>query len=607
MLLTWHRPWGRVNRAEARYHGLEVTLGVNTIYPLAFGTAAKSPGAAVYLQDPAVGILNSFFERKGLAALKQEDREECWYQDWLDYQARHQLYAAVLSPRKYSTLGHHFNLLRFVRFLEVFGYQSPAHGYSLHVSFLGLFPILMSSNEPLKREAIATLERGGLLAFAVSEEAHGSDLLANEFAVTSIAPDRFVANGSKFYIGNANAASIVSVLAKKEGAGRHGKRAPLVFFALRPASSAAFGNVRKIRTLGIRSAFVGGFDVKGHEFPATDMICEGRDAWDAVFGTVAVGRFFLGFGSIGICERALEETLQHTGHRTLFGQPVTAMPHIQTALAHAWARLTAMKLYAYRALDYVQASNPDDRRYLLFTAVQKARVSSEGVKVIDLLAECMGARGFDADTYFEMARRDIQLIPSLEGSTHINYGLTTQFIRNYFLVRAPAMPEVPSLILAEAAPDENPFLTEAMTKNSKDITFPPFLHAYAPLLAIPNVRLFARQVRAFRRLSQAVLARPGARDDAATNIAVGKAFAIVIHGQLIAENAVLCGVPPQIIAVIFSQLIEDLSLAAARLTASENRDRLEQILLRRLMILPETPVSDLQFVYACLAGDGSKQ
>ena len=51
-----------------------------------------------------------------------------------------------------------------------------------------------------------------------------------------------------------------------------------------------------------------------------------------------------------------------------------------------------MKLFAYRALDYVHASSAADRRYLLFTAVQKARVSTEGVKVAAMLSECAGPR-----------------------------------------------------------------------------------------------------------------------------------------------------------------------------------------------------------------------
>src|SRR5439155_6231579 len=98
---------------------------------------------------------------------------------------------------------------------------------------------------------------------------------------------------------------------------------------------------------------------------------------------------------------ALTEALAHLTQRVLYGKPVIEMPHIGSMVAQAYARLTAMKFYAYRALDYVHAARANDRRYLLFTAVQKARVSTEGLKVLALLSECLGAKGFETDTYFE--------------------------------------------------------------------------------------------------------------------------------------------------------------------------------------------------------------
>src|SRR5437773_2743002 len=158
------------------------------IYPRGFSGARPPEAPDVYLNDPATRKLAEFFQSKGLAALKQEDRREQWYEDWLAYQREHRIYASVLSPRHYSTLGFHFDLLRYARFLEVFAYFSPAHGYSMQVTFLGLFSILIGSNDSLKREAVGTLERGGLLAFGVSEKTHGSDLLASDFIITEAGP-----------------------------------------------------------------------------------------------------------------------------------------------------------------------------------------------------------------------------------------------------------------------------------------------------------------------------------------------------------------------------------------------------------------------------------
>jgi acyl-CoA dehydrogenase len=345
-----------------------VASGRSSIYPQQFFATPCAVGADAYLNEETIHKLVEFFVSKGLAAIKEEDRGEQWYGDWIAYQQKHRLYADVLSPSEYSNRSNVFDLLRYARFIEVFAYCSPAHGYSLQVTFLGLISILMGSNPILKREAVAALEAGDLLAFGVSEREHGSDLLSNEFTIADSETGGYIANGSKYYIGNTDAASMISILGRRishresgaEGTIGRTNRAPFMLLALRPGQAAAFHSLGKIRTLGVRAANVGSFEVKNHLFPAGDVIAEGRNAWDAVFGTITLGKFFLGFGSIGICEHALQEAVTHLRKRKLYGKAVLEMRHIQANVLRAWLRLTAMKLYAYRALDYVHAASGSD-------------------------------------------------------------------------------------------------------------------------------------------------------------------------------------------------------------------------------------------------------
>ena len=164
---------------------LENSDWLTLVGPAVFSTDKPSQASRLYLRDPATRKLVEFFEQKGLATLKKEDQLEQWYDDWLFYQAEHEIYASVLSPSQYSSKSRRFDLLRYARFVEVFAYFSPAHGYSLQVTFLGLFSILMGSNEALKKEAVAILEAGGVLALGVSEKEHGSDLFGNEIGRAS--------------------------------------------------------------------------------------------------------------------------------------------------------------------------------------------------------------------------------------------------------------------------------------------------------------------------------------------------------------------------------------------------------------------------------------
>jgi acyl-CoA dehydrogenase len=597
------------------------SISNDALYPVSFDASAPMSGASDYFQDSSLRLLAAFFRDKGVEALKQEDRQEAWYQDWIDYQAKHGLYASLLSPERYSSRGHRLDIGKLARFVEAFGYFSPAHGYSLHVSLLGLFPILMSGNEGLKKEAIAKLEEGGLFAFAVSEKAHGSDLFANQFTINpATAPPLgplgtgvsgegrpgWIADGAKYYIGNANAACLMSVFAKKGDAESAGvsKRQPFVFFALRPSEAPALRNVAKIRTLGVRSAFVGSFDVRGHTFPDTDLISQGRAAWDAVRATVNFGKFFLGFGAVGICEHAFAEAIAHMSRRILFGKPLTAMPHIQDMLVRAFARLCAMKLYAYRALDYLQVAGDADRRYLLWSAVQKAKVSTEGVKVMSLLAECIGARAFEADTYFETALRDMQLIPSLEGSTHINFALTAQFLGPYFADSGSDVPRTPPLIDANAG--ENPYCLGARNRIARTVRFADYLRAYEPLRTLANVRSFVKQVEAFRLFANGIAVvntapggpanRPPDLADPALYIAVGKCLATIAYAQLVAENCMAADLAPATASVIFHGLIADLTGEALALSERFPSGGAASAQLKAVLRIPERVPADVQAV-----------
>lgn len=575
-------------------------MTTNTTAPLLLDVSTDAADHAGQVPDPAVQRLIDFFRSKGREQLKREDREETWYQDWINYQQEHGLYAALLSPAQYSNRGNRFDLRRLARFLEVFAYFSPAHAYSLHVSFLGLFPILMSTNDRLKREAIERLEAGGLFAFAVSEQEHGSDLLAND-TVLSQSPDTdgWRANGAKYYIGNANAAAMVSVLAKKsEGGAPLSRRSAFAFFALRPDASPGYRNVRKIRTLGIRQAFVGAFEISDHPVPQNDIISEGRDAWDAVFDTVNLGKFLLGFGAIGICAHAFAEADHHLRRRILYGRPAIDMPHLRQTMAMAYARLTAMKHYACRALDYVQTANADDRRFLLFNAVQKARVSTEGVKVMSILSECIGARGVESDTYFEQALRDAQLIPGLEGSTHINFGLTAQFIDNYF---ADAPADLAADVPHDADVGENPYLMKPGDRNAKTVRFADCLRAYAPLASHDTVQQFIEQVRAFRRFVLDGGADHARAGDVGLRIALGRTFSTIAYAQLIAERSAVMQVEPPMIAVIFHGLVEDLSVDALRLAAHFSPDSHQRAQLEPIIAVPSTDTADREAVAELIA------
>ena len=145
-----------------------------------------------------------------------------------------------------------------------------------------------------------------------------------------------------------------------------------------------------------------------------------------------IGKYNLGWASIGICTHALYEAISHAHNRTLYGMRVTDMSHVRRMFVEGHARLVAMKLFALRAADYMRAASPEDRRYLLYNPMVKMKVTTQGEDVIDLLWDAIAAKGFEKDTYFSQAAVDIRALPKLEGTVHVNIALIVKFMPNYF-------------------------------------------------------------------------------------------------------------------------------------------------------------------------------
>lgn len=510
--------------------------------------------------------LIDFFHTKTTEQLRNEDMSEQFYHDFVEYAEKHKLYSYFLTPQEFSKEGRCFDIKTICRFMELFAYLSPSHAYSLQVTFLGIFPFLMSKNLSIKKEAIQALQNGKFFAFGLSEKEHGSDIYSSETIVHSNTNGNYIANGKKYYIGNANCAEFISVLGVKESQStmlEKNSKEDFVFFALRPKKSESFQNVKKIRTLGVKTAFVGGFEIKNHNFPKSDIIAEGKNAWDAIFGTVNLGKFYLGFGSIGICEHAFQEAILHTKNRVLFSKPVYEMSHIKKRIHTAFIKLLAMKLFSYRAADYLSSANANDRRYLLTNSVQKAKVSTQGVEVMQILSECMGAKGFESTTHFESALRDITLIPGLEGSTHINFGIIASFIKNYFFQNKNI--SAPLKVEHEI---ENDYLFNAETGGTKNIFFPDFKESFKKLNHLDNVSIFVSQINSFKRflISQSLtekVNKPKANshklENASYYIHLGKILSTIVYAQLIAESCALEDIEEPIVESIFEQLIDDLN------------------------------------------------
>ena len=525
-----------------------------------------------------------FFEKKGLESIKKDDQASLWYQDYIDFVRENKVFAKMLTPEGYGEDDSRWDMWRISEFNEILGFYGLSYWYAWQVSILGLGPIWMSDNEEVKNKAAAALLDGGLFAFGLSEKDHGADIYSTGMTLYPQKDGTYLARGSKYYIGNGNAASLVSTFGKIDGSGEY------VFFVVCPEHS-KYECVKKISTSGVRPAFVSEYRLDDYPISESDILTKGSKAWDNALNTVNVGKYELGFASVGISTHAFYEAIKHAANRVLYKQKVTDFPHVKKLFTEAYSRLIAMKLYGHRAADYMRHASAEDRRYLLYNPIMKMKVTSQGEQVVGMLHDVIAAKGFEQDTYFEMAIRDIGMLPKLEGTTHVNMALIVKFIKNYFFDRAD-LPEVPQL--SEARNDS--YLFQQVSGGLSKVRFPDYSRSFDSW-DLPNINIFREQIELYRSL---LIKSPPTEKQAASMdfmIAAGEVYTLIPYAQLILENARIYKISDQVVNEVGRFLVKDLSTYAWKMIMEHELSVEQEGFFRSMMKKPAEENGSFEFVW----------
>jgi acyl-CoA dehydrogenase len=498
-----------------------------------------------------------FFETKGKVRLKEDDFQRRWYRDFLDFVRENRIFATLLTPPEHAVddpdAGWDTN--RNCALNEILGFYGLPYWYAWQVTILGLGPLWMAEGQEIKERTARYLRDGGIFGFGLSEKAHGADLYSSEMMLTPMPDGTFKADGGKYYIGNGNEAALLSVFGKNSDTGDY------AFFAVETDHP----DYECVKNTVASQMYVSEFALRAYPISEEEVLATGPGAWDMALNTVNIGKFNLGWASIGICTHALYEAMTHAAHRELYGKKVTDFPHVRHLLTDATTRLIAMRLFATRAIDYMRIASLEDRRYLLYNPMVKMKVTTQGEEVINHLWEVIAARGFEKDTYFEMAVRDIRALPKLEGTVHVNMALIVKFMAN-FLFNPKKYDEVPP----QTAGRHDAFLfNQGPTRGLSSIQFHDPMLAYGRV-DLPNVEIFKEQIAGFKALL--VSCPPDAEQarDMDFLLPGGELFTLVAYGQLILESAGLQGTDGDLIDQIFDVLVRDFSRYALDLYSTNS-------------------------------------
>jgi acyl-CoA dehydrogenase len=295
---------------------------------------------------------------------------------------------------------------------EALAHASPLADAVFALQGLGVLPILLAGNEPLRERWLDDAIAGrAMAAFAMTEAGAGSDVAA--MATTARRDgDHYVLDGAKRYISNAGIADFYTVFASTDPA-KGGKG--LSCFVV-PADAPGLEFVRA-QVLSAPHP-LGEVAFHGCRVPATQRLGDEGRGMALGLQTLDRLRATVGAAACGMASRALDESLAHARDRRQFGKALAEFQLVQDKLARMATDLTAARLLVYHAAWVADRGAP---RVTLEAAMAKAFATEAAQRIVDEAVQILGGAGVMADHPVDRLYRSVRALRIYEGTTEIQH------------------------------------------------------------------------------------------------------------------------------------------------------------------------------------------
>ncbi len=265
-------------------------------------------------------------------------------------------------------------------------------------------------SDPLKEKYLPQLCTSKVGAYALSEAGSGSDAFA--LATKAVEADGgYRLTGRKLWITNGDEAGVYIVFANvNPDAGYKGITA---FIVEREFDGFSMG--KKEDKLGIRASSTTELILEDVLVPRENVLGEVGKGYKTAIETLNEGRIGIGAQMIGICQGALENTLQYVQEREQFGTNIGSFQGVQFQLAQMATDLEAARLLVYNAARLKDAGQP----FLQEAAMAKLFSSQVAQRVTSVCIDLYGGYGFTKEYPVEKFYRDSKIGTIYEGTSNM--------------------------------------------------------------------------------------------------------------------------------------------------------------------------------------------
>jgi isovaleryl-CoA dehydrogenase len=245
-------------------------------------------------------------------------------------------------------------------------------------------------------------------SLAMSEAGAGSDVVSMKLRAEKKG-DRYVLNGTKFWITNATYADVLVVYARTG----EGSRGITTFLIEKDFPGFAIG--QKIDKVGMRGSPTAELVFTDCEVPAENVMGEPGQGVAILMSGLDYERAVLAGIQIGIMQACLDVVLPYVRERRQFGQPIGAFQLMQAKIADMYVALNSSRAYVYavaRACDAGQTTRFDAAGAILLASENAVKVALEAV-------QALGGAGYTRDWPVERFMRDAKLLDIGAGTNEI--------------------------------------------------------------------------------------------------------------------------------------------------------------------------------------------
>ena len=207
--------------------------------------------------------------------------------------------------------------------------------------------ISRNASEAQRRKYLPALCDGSHTgALGLTEPGAGSDALGSMRTTARLDGDHYVLNGTKIFITNGPVADVLLVYAKT--ASERGAKGISAFIVERDFPG--FKVAQKLTKMGFRGSQTGELVFDDCRVPAANLVGAENEGVKIVMSGLDLERAVVAELCVGICERALELSIEYARTRVQFGKPIGSFQMVQAKLAAMYTWIEAMKTLVWRTL-----------------------------------------------------------------------------------------------------------------------------------------------------------------------------------------------------------------------------------------------------------------